>query len=195
MTDRRHLRYAIFLATVALVSAGYLFLILYFLLGAVSNIYARVPFLQATAGRSTEWQTYSTLASGTTFQYPRNFGTQYVEPVNWPPSVETLNVAFSCSGTRELRVITGRTFCVLAEKNGDTFFYSYAFEYGPDDGWAEPGTVILSFGARYPDCTAFDDDESGACAIEQTLFNPDELVANMVQTFNMKTPPVSIPEG
>jgi len=132
------------------------------------------------------WLTATSTAA--TFKYPETIGTTYVHLQDWPPSVQILNEAFSCTeagevtaraGKTELQTIAGRTYCVttMAEGAAGSVYTQYAYAFPKDDQ-----VVILTFTVRTVQCENYDDPEKTACKTEQASFSPGDLADSIAQT-------------
>ena len=134
----------------------------------------------------TEW--VSTTTMGTTWQYPENFGTTYIEPYDWPPQLTLSDEPFICtsagsttdrSGITEEKVIDGTTYCVtqIDEGAAGSVYSQYAYAFAYNDG-----TAILSFSTRAPRCENYSDPEKSLCEREKETFSLDQIIHMVAQT-------------
>jgi len=193
-TDKRHIRYSIFILTVTVVTVIYAGIFSYFLYGAVkdvqisSNFFNRFIATASEAAPADEWRLYTGFASGISYRYPNNFSSEYIEPISWPPIVEILNEEFSCING-EYKIISGKEYCLektieYSDKDTTTS-YSYSFPQG--------GMIKFIFSISEDNCSNYSGDEKRNCETEQAFFDPDLLMANMRETFTIETAPVAAP--
>jgi len=128
----------------------------------------------STAG----WQTAA--QNGMSFEYPPNLGTTYVHLVNWPPTLQVANTAFSCSSGQEM--IYGHTYCVTKSSEGaagSTYTtYNFAFPFNNQ-------TASLNFVAQFPQCPNYGDTTNPnriACSQEESSFSVDPVIDRIARS-------------
>lgn len=140
-----------------------------------------------------DWETYSD-AGGVMFRYPEMAELDYLDLSDWPPQVQVLDEALTCTsagdvsedtGRTEERSIDGRTYCVttiVEGAAGSTYTqYAYATEI-------EDQTAILTFSTRMPQCANFGGgSEQDACEQEEADFEPDTTIGRIVETLRLGT--------
>lgn len=165
-------------------------IVILLLVGAYAATQRQMPGSPAPVVNS-EWDTYAD-SLGTTFQYPKDFGTTYVEPVDWPPLVQFVDGPFSCveagdaeerAGRSERRVIDSRVYCVtevIGAAAGSIYTqYAYATE--------KNGKVaILTFSTRKPQCANYESPQKEACEREQAQFSVDDITDRVMQTLRFE---------
>lgn len=137
---------------------------------------------------TSSWKEISLTTLGITFKYPEDINQTYTHTTDWPPSLEILDEPFSCSpaglsnersGVTTERTIGSRTYCVteVTEGAAGSIYtqYAYAFPNGDD-------TTILTFTLRRPQCLNYEPEESTVCQAEQSAFNVDNIVNQIVET-------------
>src|SRR3989344_1895584 len=126
-----------------------------------------------------------------TFTPPANFSSEYVEALDWPPSVQILPEPFACTaageptniaGRTEERSIDGRKYCVtevMGAAAGSAYTqYAYAFEEGDQ-------TIILTFSIRVPTCANYDEPKRSECQSDQDKLDIDKTIGNIVRTLSL----------
>lgn len=131
----------------------------------------------------------ATSSDNFTFKYPRDFGTQYIHPVDWPPILNLENQTYQClvagdskvlpAGMTKVVNINGHEYCLTLEEEGaagSTYTnYAYAFSY-------QNKTLILTFTTRQPQCMNYDNPQQKECLKEENTFQINPIVDTMVQT-------------
>lgn len=134
------------------------------------------------------WQTAS--AGKVEFQYPKDFSTKYIHPMDWPPQLQILSEPFACTsggdameraGVTSLRRINSKEYCVtevVEGAAGSTYTqYAYMFPY-------KSGSAVLTFTSRAPQCGNYPEPEMSECSAERGFFNPDSLADRIISTFH-----------
>lgn len=134
------------------------------------------------------WQ--STTQNGFTFQYPADFGTEYLKAFDWPPKVQVEAGPYTCapagSSSGRAGVTTEKTiglhkYCVtevVEGAAGSTYTqYAYAVEKGDK-------VIIFTFTTRYPQCGNYESPEKERCESELSNFNLDALVDKIFSTLH-----------
>lgn len=140
------------------------------------------------------WLEFSDEERGITFQYPENFKTIYVDPIDWPPSFQVLDSSYTCTmagspiesaGRTEELIINGDKYCVTATKEGaaGSAYIQYAYAFAESDK-----TLILTFTVREPQCANYPSPEQELCEEGQSLFNPDELIGKIRENLVFSEP-------
>ncbi len=122
--------------------------------------------------------------TGLSFMYPADFGSLYITPVDWPPTLTIGQALVPClerSEPTELRNVNGKTYCITREEEGAAGSvytrYTYEFEYGG-------GPLELKFSFREVQCTNYDEPQQSTCITEQNLFNADIIFENIVESIS-----------
>jgi len=151
------------------------------------------PHEDQTAG----WETYS--KAGVTFKYPKTLGTSYINTVDWPPQVRSVNEPFTCTtagietdraGGTSQAVIGGDIYCVTKESEGaaGSMYTQYAYSTLKDGR-----VTYLTFSLRFSQCGNYNDPEKTKCENERTAFTIDQIVDQIVQTLSIDPNAVEIP--
>ncbi|MEA4910819.1 hypothetical protein SDC9_21678 [bioreactor metagenome] len=127
-------------------------------------------------------------SEGFIFKYPENFGTKYINPVDWPIKINISKQAFSCleagneislAGETKLESVGNREYCVTRESEGAAGSiytnYAYAFPYNNE-------TLIMTFSSRATQCMNYDNPEQAECLTERESFNITPLVDKIAST-------------
>lgn len=126
------------------------------------------------------------------FKYPKNFNTNYINIVDWPPKVTLEERPYSCNidntsevlqGVRtEKEIINNKEYCVTKESEGAAgsiyTYYNFTSSY-------QNKTVVLKFSLRQPQCMNYDDPKQSECIKEEADFSPNSVIDNIVSTINM----------
>lgn len=133
------------------------------------------------------WLTTST-PSGISYNYPKDLATTYIHTADWPPKVQVVPQAFTCTETGSEILPTGKTtkvtigtttYCVTQKAEGaagSTYTqYTYALARGTQ-------TVNFTFTLRTPQCANYDEPQKTACTTEQADFNLNSIVDRIAQT-------------
>ncbi|OHA66107.1 MAG: hypothetical protein A2672_01135 [Candidatus Wildermuthbacteria bacterium RIFCSPHIGHO2_01_FULL_49_22b] len=138
----------------------------------------------------TGWLKETDEATGLTFRYPADFGTNYISVVDWPPKLEVLTEEFSCTeageetsraGRTNKQIIGGREFCVTTESEGAAGSVYTMYAYGFDGGGE---TVVFTFSLKFVQCDNYDEPDQSLCKNERTRFDPGvtvSLIANSIK--------------
>src|SRR3989344_2409961 len=136
------------------------------------------------------WLKETDETTGLTFRYPSDFGTNYISVVDWPPKLEVLAEAFSCTeageetsraGRTNKQIIGGREFCVTTESEGAAGSVYTMYAYGFDGGGE---TVVFTFSLKFVQCDNYDEPDQSLCKNERTRFDPGvtvSLIANSIK--------------
>lgn len=136
-----------------------------------------------------DWIVTST--NGYSFKYPKDFSTQYISMVNWPPTLKLKDEAFICKvndksdniaiGQVVSKMINGKEFCITKESEGAAGSvytdYTYSFSY-------KENTLNMSFTLRAPQCMNYDNPAQTLCTNEEQSFNPDNILSAIANTVN-----------
>lgn len=140
------------------------------------------PDEPSTAG----WVEHVDGERGIAFRHPRDFGTQYIRAVDWPPAVAARRRAVRVHGGRQrdgARGIGGRRYCVTRVSGGAAgsvyTMYAYAFELDGD-------VAILTFSARAVQCGNCDEPPRSECEAERAAFDPDALLDAATRTLERR---------
>jgi hypothetical protein len=125
-------------------------------------------------------------------QYPRDLGLEYIEMMDWPPTVELTADEFTCeeagtetdrAGATESVTINGADYCrttIVEGAAGSTYTqYAYAFANGD-------GTATLTFATRAPECSNYDTEEMEACEEEVDDLDIDDLADRVARTLRIE---------
>jgi hypothetical protein len=113
---------------------------------------------------------------------------KYISALDWPPKLQIINEAFSCTeagnsteraGATEMRTINGRNYCVTEVVQGaaGSIYTQYAYAYEKDGK-----TNILTFSLRFSQCGNYDEPSKSECENERQTFNPDDLLDQYART-------------
>jgi hypothetical protein len=146
---------------------------------------------EQAADRWAGWELATDSLSGATFRYPRELGTAYIHPVEWPPQIRLLEQSFSCESTgtlitaegkTEMRAVAGRKYCVTQSDEGAAGSiysqYTYVFPVGDTVG-------VLTLTLRMPHCVNYDGPEQLVCEDEREIFALDPLIDTIVQSLEI----------
>lgn len=134
------------------------------------------------------WATFDDAATGISFRYPQDLGTQYIRPLDWPPKPLLETGPFVCmeagdeiarTGRTERTTIGDRNYCVTRITEGAAgsiyTIYAYAMPLGSD-------VVILTFSTRATQCGNYDEPERGECEHERETFSMDPIIDAIART-------------
>lgn len=138
------------------------------------------------------WKTEMT--AGVLFKYPEELTTEYISVQDWPPQVQILDEAFTCTeagletgraGRTARRMVDGRTYCVTTIINGaaGSTYTQYAYAFPKDDR-----VIILTFTLRAVQCGNYDEPKKTACEQEREAFDIDGTVDRIAQTLMFQSP-------
>lgn len=149
--------------------------------------------IEVTSSEEVAWLTSEVSPLGTTYMYPQNFGTTYVEATAWPPTVVVSSDEYVCEVNESLsedgqfkrvgqRTIDGHTYCVtdFAEGAAGSTFTSY--EYTTTQG---DFLVSVSFTLRTVQCLNFDAQTQSMCLSAQNNFDVDALAHGIAESITM----------
>ena len=145
----------------------------------------------ATASVPDAWKIFGNNQKAVTFKYPPDFSTKYISIVDWPPAVQILNQAFSCTeggseieraGKTEKKTINGHNYCVTMESEGaaGSIYTNYAYAFA-----AGQRTIIFTFSLRFSQCANYDDPKKTECEAERSVFTPDAVLDKMAQSVTL----------
>ena len=132
------------------------------------------------------WQTAT--QADVTFQYPADFGTQYLQPFDWPPQLQVLAGPYTCTqagtatqraGATSEKVVGIHKYCVteIIEGAAGSTYTQYAYAFPKDEQ-----ILIFTFSTRAPQCGNYDEVEKSKCESERTTFKLDDLIDRMAST-------------
>lgn len=137
------------------------------------------------------WQSMTDEKTGVSFQYPKELLTEYLHEQDWPPQVQVLDQAYTCTeagseidraGRTEKRLVDNREYCVTKVTEGaagsNYTMYAYAF---PKEG----KTIILTFSLRFVRCENYDEVQRVACEQEREAFDIDGIADRMAQSLRL----------
>jgi hypothetical protein len=141
---------------------------------------------------NTTYKTFDDTKNNLTFTYPEGIAQTYISTVDWPPKVQVLNQAYSCSpagletdraGITEEKTLRGHAVCITRESEGaaGSTYTNYAYSFAKDQK-----TVILTFSLRFPQCANYPDPEETVCSTERQAFNIDNLLAGIIESLTFK---------
>lgn len=139
-----------------------------------------------------DWVTFADAASGISFRYPTDLGTNYIHALDWPPQPRLEAGPLECTeagdetaraGRTELATIDGRASCVTRVTEGAAgsvyTMYAYALPVGDD-------VVILTFSTRAPQCGNYDEPDRGECEREREAFSMDPIIDAIARTLRVE---------
>ncbi len=150
--------------------------------------FSKCPDIDPTAS----WNKFSDTKAGVSFKYPETIPTSYISLVDWPPKVQVLAQAFSCTsagvetaqaGQTQKMIINDHTYCVTKESEGaagSTYTnYAYATEL-------QSKLVIFTFSLKTVQCANYDDPKKTECEKERAGFSIDPTVDQIAQSFKLQ---------
>lgn len=155
------------------------------------------PMLESTP-TATSTQTAATTTKtvydeklGVEFSYPDNFYlnnhlTEYVVPVQWPPTLSVSTSTFSCrtggkvvveNGKTSLRTIDGKSYCITEASEGaaGSVYTTYLYKT-----MVNKKNVSINFTIRTPQCVNYDEPKVSECEKEKKDFNIDSLATKVL---------------
>jgi hypothetical protein len=138
------------------------------------------------------WKTFADDTQGISFRYPENPVDKYMEAIDWPPKVQILNEAFTCTeagsetaraGQTLKRMVDNRTYCItkVTEGAAGSVYTQYAYAFPKDNK-----TVIFTFSIRYVQCGNYSEPEKTECENVRTAFDLDSAIDRIAQTVRME---------
>lgn len=135
------------------------------------------------------WETSSDKDKNFSFKYPKDLGTTYITPADWPPVMTVSNDPFECTvagsetaraGKTENKIINGGVYCVtkISEGAAGSVYTEYAYTSA-----IEGKAVTFTFSLKAVQCANYDKPKRSACENEQSTFNVDALVGEIGETF------------
>lgn len=126
------------------------------------------------------------------FKYPGEFGVTYTHPVDWPPHVEVIENAYTCTpggteideeGKTEKKKVNGQEFCKTVQVEGaaGSVYRNYVFQTVADDKH-----IMLSFSTQSSQCDNYPAAEKTTCQNEAMFFDLDSVIYSMFQTMEVK---------
>lgn len=121
-------------------------------------------------------------------QYPADLNLEYIEMMDWPPTVELTDDEFTCveagkpterAGETVKVTIGGREYCrtTAVEGAAGSTYSQYAYAFTQSDG-----TAILTFSTRTPQCANYDEAEMEDCVAEMDKLDIDDLADRVART-------------
>lgn len=138
------------------------------------------------------WKAFTDTASGISFSYPETLLTKYIDIVDWPPHVQVLNDAFTCTeagteiartGKTEKRIVDNRTYCVTTATEGaaGSIYTQYAYAFPKD-----AKTIIFTFSLKAVQCGNYDEPKKTECEDEREFFDLDRIIDRIVFTTRLQ---------
>ncbi len=147
-------------------------------------------FLNHRQAIPANWLTLTDEAGVYTFNFPQDFGRQYVTPVDWPPQINLLEgTSFNCTdgagsiyaqaGETKSKIINGKEYCVTVATEGaaGSIYNHYAYLTEHNDQ-----VIGFIFTARLPQCVNYDEPRQGECKADQAAFNPDVIIGQIINS-------------
>jgi len=122
-----------------------------------------------------------------TYDYPEDFGSEYVSAVDWPPTLDIANGPVNCvetSGSADMGRITRKNInnelvCLVVVQEGaagsEYNRYFYAVE-------REKFVFVYGFTTQEVRCESYSDEQAQECAEVQSTFKPDDIAERMITT-------------
>lgn len=118
--------------------------------------------------------------------YSQNRITDFIRPVDWPPTLTVSTSTYVCKnmvdkngiGSKtESKVIEGNRYCVTSESEGaaGSTYTTYSYKRLLEG----KKTVTVSFVTRIPQCVNFDEPRQSDCKKEVAEFSVDTLVSSI----------------
>ncbi|HEV7702429.1 MAG TPA: hypothetical protein VGO63_03265 [Candidatus Paceibacterota bacterium] len=134
------------------------------------------------------WRTFSDTAEKITFKYPESLGTTYINPVDWPPKLETKNAPLTCveagqetarAGQTSKQTINGKAYCItkISEGAAGSTYTQYAYATQ-----IQNKTFFLTFSLRSVQCANYDNPQKTACEKERATFSIDSIIDKIAGT-------------
>ncbi|HEX8994241.1 MAG TPA: hypothetical protein VF803_03250 [Candidatus Paceibacterota bacterium] len=134
------------------------------------------------------WATYTDSATGATFRFPQDIGTMYIHPIDWPPHMQVIPGALTCTtagseaapgGKTVIEMIGGTSYCVTKETQGaaGNLYTQYAYAFQKDGD-----TVILTFSLSFAQCVNYISPQADACSAEENAFTMDTIMSRVAST-------------
>jgi hypothetical protein len=141
-----------------------------------------------SSSTSNIWKTYADASSGISFRYPKELGTQYIHPTDWPPKGIVTEGIFSCSesgseinieGQTKKWEINGRIYCITKKSEGaaGSIYTNYAYTM------LRNGKLFtLTFDLRSVQCANYDNPKKTECENERNSFDINGIVDRIMQS-------------
>ena len=122
----------------------------------------------------------------------KSFATlNYINTVDWPPTVKTDNSPYSCmkagdensrAGKTQERTVDGQKYCITAVSEGAAG--SVYVQYTYTTATKEMTPRIITFSIRMVQCGNYPEPKMSECKTEQNSFDIDEYVTKELQEIN-----------
>ncbi len=133
-------------------------------------------------------------ATDISFSYPEKLPYTYISTVDWPPKIQLINKAFTCTpagseivqaGKTESITINGRTYCRTIQSEGaaGSIYTNYAYAFADNNN-----TIILTFTLRFVQCANYPEPKQTECSAERASFNVEPVVDQIRQSITFGTP-------
>jgi hypothetical protein len=139
-----------------------------------------------------DWMTFTDQNQSVSFQYPKDFGTVYEHPVDWPPIVAVSDGAWSCAPTPaensfseriSEKIINNRVYCIEAKSEGAAGSIYTEYKYA---GEISGKLIVTSFMVRAVQCTNYDEPKQSECVRERETFDLDAAIGRIMDTVKLK---------
>lgn len=142
------------------------------------------------------WLTFTDEARVYSFNYPKDFGSDYITPLDWPPQVDLLDgPTFDCptassptahAGQTNQVTVDGQKYCVTTQTEGaaGSTYTDYAYLTIVD------GQIVrLTFTLREPQCLNYDEPKQSECQQDQTSLNLNHLIGQIIASWQFTPNP------
>ena len=137
---------------------------------------------------ATNWKVSENSPKGVEVKYPETLGTTYINTVDWPPRLQYSTIKYNCNesgnevaegGITKQETINGHVYCVIKASEGaaGSTYTTFVYKYIHGDG-----TAFMTFVLRYPQCENYDDPQKSACKSEESSFDINKIIDQIVQT-------------
>lgn len=130
---------------------------------------------------SDDWENAE--GSDLSFKYPKDFGSEFVDPQNWPPEVKISEGIFSCIG--DVVEVNNHSYCVTEEREGAAGSTYVSYEY-LRNLVQEDSKLQITFTLRFPQCANYDEEQKSACQKDQSELDLDKFVDRIAESVVIK---------
>lgn len=133
-----------------------------------------------------DWLFSSKTDSDFTFFYPKNFGTNYISPVEWPPKISSVDDSYVCKEEGKEVLEGGETtefyigenkYCMNVSSEGaaGTIYTNYSFISSIGTG----EMARMDFSIKAVQCGNYDEPKMSECLAEREGFDINKIVDQM----------------
>ncbi len=125
------------------------------------------------------------------FKYP-DIMTTYISAQTWPPKVTIKNTKLNCSTSSTQKIISDKTFCVTEIHEGAAGSTYTTYDYSAE---INNKFVTFEFVLRFNQCYNYGNPAQTECLNERSIFNPDNLLIPIINSFAFVNSGVSAISG